>query len=302
MMALLSLQQVNAAQTIHYDSKHALGVKTALAALAYGSYLYFHQPEMPVIPDAATTNIKAIIFDMDGVLSSTNKLRAFQEVGISSTLWPIVTNLQIPSEKLLFDALAGVPALSTATSYNKGRRMPQIMIDWQSNTQSISKIQAAVEAYLATSLEPESIKNWALQTVKMMTDPASFIATRQTIADNVRFLHELKEKGYKVYILSNWDANSFSLFTKSFPEIFQHNGTDTFDGIIISGNVGMVKPQLSIFQTCLTTFNLQPQTSMFIDDEPANIHAAQAIGLRTVQSDPSDSQKLRQQVLQLLKS
>ncbi len=301
LIALLPMQQTTPSDyTI--QRMYTIGATAIVGTLAYATHLHLSQPATPIIPDATNSTIKSIIFDMDGVLSTTNKLRAFYEVGIPTTLWEIIDQMEFPSEKLLFDALANVPAVSTAHSYTKGLQMPQIMIDWQTGAQSLPAIKKAITDSLTATDKPESIKNWVLQTAMMMTNPKKFVATRQTIPANVELLHQLKEKGYKLYILSNWDPNSFPLFKATFPDIFMHNKQETFDGIMISGNVGLVKPNDAIFEKCLSNFNLTAQTALFIDDEPANVTSAEKLGIRTILSNPHNPKALHDQVIQKLMS
>ncbi len=301
LIALVPMQQLKPSDS-NMNRLYTISATALIAALAYATHIHLNEPTPAVIPDANTVTIQSIIFDMDGVLSTTNKLRAFYEVGIPTTLWEIADQIQLPSEKLLFDALADVPAISTAKSYNKSLPMPQIMIDWQAGIQDLPAIRKSITDYLATSNKPESVKNWVLQTAMMMTDPAKFIATRQTISVNVALLHELKEKGYKLILLSNWDPTSFPLFKASFPEIFMHNNQETFDRIMISGDVGMVKPNVTIFEKCLNDFDIPAQTALFIDDEPANTFAAKKLGICTILSDPHNPKILRDEVIQKLVS
>lgn len=299
MLALLTIQQTQTSDS-NMNRFYTISATAIVAALAYAAHLHINEPTSPTIPDATTSSIQSIIFDIDGVLSTTNKLQSFYEVGIPVTLWEITDQMQLPSEKILFDSLAGVPAISTYKSYNKGLLMPQIMIDWQTGAQSLSTIRTSIYNYLATAHQPESVKNWALQTAMMMTDPARLVNTRQAIQANVTLLHELKDKGYKLYILSNWDATSFPLFKAAFPEIFMHHGKETFDDIIISGDIGIVKPESSIFEKCLKKFHLTAQNSLFIDDEPANIAAANQLNIQTILCDPNNSQTLRDHIIEHL--
>ena len=273
-----------------------------IGALGYGAYLHLNQSKPSTIPDTKDAKIQTIIFDIDGVLSATNKLRAFQEIGFAATLWEIIDQQTLPCEKMLFDALAGVPAVATYTSYTKGLRIPQIMVDWQCGTQSTAIIQKTITDHLATSNLPESLKKWVLQSTIMMMQPKLFIATRQTIPANIQMLHELKDKGYKLYILSNWDPASFPLFQTTFPEIFMHNNRPTFDGIMISGYVGVLKPEIQIFKKCLTDFDIIAQQSLFIDDEPVNIAAAKQLGIHTILADPNNPQAVRDDVIEQLKN
>ena len=267
-----------------------------LASLTHG---FYHNQKVS-LPDARTTKIKAIVFDLDGVLCTTNKMQAFYDIGLQVTLNFIYDQHKLPSEKVLFDTLAGVPAKSIYKSYNKALLMPQIMIDWQTQAQSLSAIQQAIINYLKTAPFPESQKNWVMQSALMMTTPERFISTRQIIAANVALLHELKNAGYKLYVLSNWDKNSFQLFQATFPEIFSNNNLPIFDGIIISGEIGIVKPELKIFNFCLDLFDLEPSSTIFIDDEPANIASAQNLGIGTILADPADAPTVRKNLISIL--
>ncbi len=299
---LLSTAQLKTSSFFHNHKIPLISATAIIGALGYTAYLQINNTIPCSIPHANNSNIKSIVFDIDGVLSTTNKLRAFQEIGLTTTLWEIIDQQTLPSEKMLFNALSGVPAVSTYPSYNKGLQMPQIMIDWQSGAQSLPKIQESITNHLATSHLPESIKDWVLQSTIMMMDPTSFIATRQTIPENIKMLHELKNKGYKLYILSNWDPTSFALFKTTFPEIFTHNNTQTFDGIMISGNIGIVKPEIKMFTKCLSDFNLKPDQTLFIDDEPANIASAQQVNMHTVLANPNDTEAVQEHIIELLQN
>jgi len=260
----------------------------------------FYHTQKNSLPDATSTSIKAVVFDLDGVLCQTNKMQAFYDIGLPVTLNFIYDQQKLPSEKVLFDTLAGVPAKSTYKSYNKGLLMPQILIDWQTGVQSLVEIQEAIKAYLQTAPFPESQKNWVMESVMMMTTPTRFIGTRQIISANVRLLHELKKAGYKIYILSNWDTQSFPLFQKTFPEIFTYNNLPMFNGIMISGNVGTLKPESRIFKLALEHFNLKPASTIFIDDESANITAAKNYGICTILANPADPASVRTDLMNLL--
>ncbi len=55
-----------------------------------------------------------------------------------------------------------------------------------------------------------------------------------------------------------------------------------FDGIVISGTEGVAKPDREIFNRLLDRFGLQARTTMFIDDNQANLGPAAALGMTTV--------------------
>lgn len=256
--------------------------------------------QAPAIPDASESKIKSIIFDINGVLCTTNELQAaYDTAGAISRfireLWAL------PSKKILFDSLKDVPAQSPYKVYYSKLYMPQIMIDWKSGVKTPAEIRQAIMDHFATSQLPDAQKNWALQTALMMTDPERFVKIRKTIPANIALLGALKDKGYKLYVISNWDPNSFTLFQKAFPEVFMYKNKPIFDGIVTSGTAKILKPEPAIFEKCLTDYHINPTHALFIDDEPANITTAdKEFGMYTILSNPKDTDKLKADLIDRL--
>ena len=88
-------------------------------------------------------------------------------------------------------------------------------------------------------------------------------------------LRELKQKGYRVYALSNWSAETFPIAQKQFDFLKE------FDGIMISGEEKLVKPDPVFFTRLLKKYNLQADNCIFIDDNAANISKAADLGFET---------------------
>ena len=97
-----------------------------------------------------------------------------------------------------------------------------------------------------------------------------------SIEGTVQILRKLKAKGYPVYALSNWSAETFPLAKAKFPFLSE------FDGAVVSGYERCIKPDPKIYQILLSRYNLQAQNCIFIDDNPANIEAAQKLGFDTI--------------------
>lgn len=248
------------------------------------AYLYSClKPQTQIIPSARAASKKVIIFDLDGVLCKTNDLQAFYEIGMQTIVRYMLKHGQ-PCQQKLFKALQHAPALTTHDAYNNGMRLPNIMIDWQCNAQALRDIQDCMVAHICsnTALSIEE-KNLHINTVLMMTTPHKFITTRQLILAGLQLAQKLKDLGYKLYILSNWDATSFPLFQEQFPELFMHQGQNLFDGIMISGKAGLVKPDPNIFKKFLQRYNINPADAMFIDDTIENIQTAEMLGITSIQ-------------------
>ena len=67
---------------------------------------------------------------------------------------------------------------------------------------------------------------------------------------------------------------------------------DNFDGIVLSGTIGMVKPDRSIFEYLLSKYSLKADECMFIDDREINIEGGEAVGIKGYLFD-GDAEKLR---------
>ena len=55
-----------------------------------------------------------------------------------------------------------------------------------------------------------------------------------------------------------------------------------FDGLLISGEDRLVKPDAAIYELAITRFNLTPQETVFIDDKLENIEAAKKLNFKTI--------------------
>ena len=97
------------------------------------------------------------------------------------------------------------------------------------------------------------------------------------INGSVAILQRLKTAGYLIYGLSNWSAETFPLAFNKY-EFF-----NLFDGIVISGEVKIVKPDPAIFELLLKKVGRPAHECLLIDDSPTNISAAQKLGFYAVQ-------------------
>ncbi len=294
---IISIQSMHSYATSTKDSQSTKNKQTATA------YLYANLwQEQATIPAAQNSSKKVIIFDLDGVLCTTNQLRAFQEVGIK-TIWQyMVEHLKSPSSKLLFDALKDAPAVTAFDVYNEGNRLPQCIVDWQVAAQDLHDIQDTMVAHILASNLTISEKNLHVQTILMMTTPAKFVATRQSIPDGIILARMLKKLGYKLYILSNWDPASFPLFMSQFPDIFTYDEQNLFDGIMISGQQRTLKPNKGFFEACLKKFNIAPSQAIFIDDTIENIQGAQAVGISSIHCKNKNIRDVKKQLITIMKN
>ena len=114
------------------------------------------------------------------------------------------------------------------------------------------------------------------------------------IDGTVEILRELKEKGYGVYGLSNWSAETFPIIRR------EYEFMNLLDEIVISGEINMVKPELEIFEYFLKKVGKTAGECLFIDDSEANIVAAKSSGFDTVHFESPEQLKKELQIRQML--
>lgn len=89
-------------------------------------------------------------------------------------------------------------------------------------------------------------------------------------------VEELKANGCRVCGLTNWAADTFALVRHTYP-VF-----GLLDGIVVSGEEKVAKPDPRIFRILLERYHINPEEAVFIDDNMPNIEAAKVLGLHTI--------------------
>ncbi len=100
------------------------------------------------------------------------------------------------------------------------------------------------------------------------------------IEENVKILEEVKELGYRTYILSNYIIEAFSYI------LSKYSFLSLFDGQIISGVEKVVKPEKAIYELLLSRYNLVAEESLFIDDVLFFLKPAKKLGMKTIWNRP----------------
>jgi 2-haloacid dehalogenase len=108
---------------------------------------------------------------------------------------------------------------------------------------------------------------WSTRSEEMVAGP---------IAASVDVLHDLKISGTPCYALTNMEAETYPLRRQRFRFL------RWFDGTIVSGNVGIAKPDMEIFVLLLDRFALKASTTLMIDDSLENLAVAERVGLQTL--------------------
>ena len=109
--------------------------------------------------------------------------------------------------------------------------------------------------------------------------------------NTMKLAKKLKEKGFKLYILSNIAKATFEYFSKTY-DFFS-----LVDGATISADVGVKKPDKMIFDILFKKYNLNPEECLLIDDDDTNrtfeiANNLRVNGRRVEPNNPEDIIKL----------
>jgi 2-haloacid dehalogenase len=104
----------------------------------------------------------------------------------------------------------------------------------------------------------------------------------------VEILDEVRNRDdLRVYVLSNFSGDLFRTARPRFAFL------EWFDGLLISGDEGVIKPDPEVFEVLIDRFDLEPASTIFIDDRRENVEAARAAGLLGIHHISADDLRAR---------
>ena len=171
-----------------------------------------------------------------------------------------------------------------------------VLIDWDPRYlyRKLLTDEAAVEEFLATVCTPEwnaeqdrgrPFAEGVAELVERHPAHAAAIAAYSErweemlggeIPGTVELLAELRAAGMPLYALTNWSAETFVIARERFELL------SWFDGVLVSGEERMIKPDPAFFRLLLDRFGLAPEATFYVDDSEPNVAAARALGLDAV--------------------
>jgi 2-haloacid dehalogenase len=171
-----------------------------------------------------------------------------------------------------------------------------VLIDWDPRYlyRSLFDDERSMEAFLSTVTTPEwnerqdlgrSFADGIAELADAFPQHADLIAAYRTgwdemlageIAGATDLLAELLEAAVPLYALTNWSAETFPIARRRFPWLGR------FRGVIVSGEEGIGKPDLRIFELVLSRFGLRADRTLFVDDRQGNLAAAERCGFRSL--------------------
>jgi epoxide hydrolase-like predicted phosphatase len=94
--------------------------------------------------------------------------------------------------------------------------------------------------------------------------------------ETVRLVRTLRQQGFNLYCLSNMPGPFYEDLRR------RHDFWDVFHGVVISGEIRLMKPEPQIYLHLLERFGLRAPECVFVDDLQANVDAAKAVGLHAI--------------------
>lgn len=255
--------------------KILLFVSFVLATLPFSRHFFSLQADEPT----KNTDKKVIIFDIGGILITTNINTALTVLGSKSLAayslfdWRSPHNLR-PVVYKLIDLLS--TEKNTTVCDHFGDCLPflfcQVLKGKITESQALELVLKTIENnkdHFCSIREQELCKKVA----QMMFDHELLISLQEEVKAGVELLEECIKNGHTVLIFSNYGPQSFAELKKKFPHIFSQI-PDAH--LIISGHVGHVKPEPSAFDHLEKRLKelgvtADPATCFFIDDQKENI-------------------------------
>lgn len=105
-------------------------------------------------------------------------------------------------------------------------------------------------------------------------------------------VRELKERGCRIYLCSNASLR-LRVFEAQLP------GIQYFDGVLVSAEEQLVKPDPAIFERLFEKFSIRPEESYFIDDLKENVESAKRCGMDGYCFADGDVERLRKELARL---
>jgi 2-haloacid dehalogenase len=171
-----------------------------------------------------------------------------------------------------------------------------VLIDWDPRYlyRKLLADEAEVERFLTTICTPEwnaeqdrgrPFAEGVAELVERHPEHAAAIAAYHErwpemlagdLPGSVAVLADLRAAGVPLYALTNWSAETFAITRGRFEWL------DWFDGLLVSGEERMTKPDPAFFRLLLDRFGLDPGSTVFVDDSEANVAAARELGIDAV--------------------
>jgi HAD superfamily hydrolase (TIGR01509 family) len=138
-----------------------------------------------------------------------------------------------------------------------------------------------VERFESGEVEPREFFEQFRRTLDLELEYDHFCAIWSSIFTHALLPESMLEglaRHYRLVLLSNTNAIHFDMIRASYGNLLRH-----FDDLVLSYEVGAMKPRLEIYEAAIARAQCLPGECFYTDDIPAYIEAAGALGIDAVQ-------------------
>jgi putative hydrolase of the HAD superfamily len=251
--------------------------------------------------------VKTVIFDFNGVLFEISRSAVMRylksQVFAYGALWK---NSEKGIDRMFGflcsvdgEALVKVSPKDVLNVYQPMHKhwvLPNIMQQWMlgnaTSQEVIDRVERAIDLdenkfFVTTNTWYSPLfseKELCKKMIQVFFNPGVRLKLYRPIQEGVDLLKQCKERGFYTLLLSNIDGDIIPLLEEKHPEVFK-----LFDDTVLSADVGMLKPDPAIYEYVLEKYNLNPEETYFLDDEPINVESAREFGIRAFVFNPKET-------------
>jgi len=258
------------------------------------------------------THSKAIIWDFDNTLVKVDRLTMANAIGLSDFLLYTILDFKNPYHLIdevfhLLDHIKSDPSKHELIPTTDQKPLPRIFSHWLDGTWEYSQINQMVSNLIKSFSANNYFDNERHQrlienSMKNMFNPIVLSNSIKPIKSALSLLKSCVSKKnikgeleHEPFLLSNLASGTLDYFIQTAVgrEVLSYFKPEN---IIISGDVGMIKPNEDIYLYFLKKFHLNPKDCVFIDDQISNINAAKKLGIQGIWVENSNFGQVKRQL------
>lgn len=245
--------------------------------------------------------VDSIIFDLMGVVVRLSEWKLLRILGFRKVVQFLIVRRRNPVNEafaLLEQMRCEMPGEYQNEIHYKDKYLPLSLCDWQrgllSAQECLGRIYSFIE-YLDSKQQLPGL--WHKKSLYMLVDalfnPDVIVGAVVINVEIVDLIHHCKAEQKQIFLLTNIDQETWRQITQRHQDV-----VNLFDGVVTSFASHLLKPQSEIYEHALRLFEIQPNRTLFVDDQKENVEAAVALGMQgTIFNRSSKINDLRKKVL-----
>lgn len=166
--------------------------------------------------------------------------------------------------------------------------------------EALRRVSALTPPLERGELTPEEFVSEASDRIGFSGSPEEFLRAFEDIFELnipvVDLIHRLQGEGFPLHLLSNTNGIHVPFFESEYP-VFE-----AFSGRIYSHEVGVMKPHPEIYQKAIEILDIDPSTTVYLDDLPENCEAGRKAGFLSLVYQKSCHEKIVAEIDSLLQT